>query len=229
VLQKNTRVKLFYTTPSFHNPTGRHMPRTYMARLAALLAHHGLPLVQDLVYAELPYDGAVEWLPPGGNVINLHSISKVAAPGLRLGWVLAESDIINRLVRLKLDGGVSPIISNIALTLLQSGRLDAHIARLRQHYRAKRDNLHALLQCSPVFEPDYVLPSGGFSFWLQLAAATDAEAFIEAARRECDVHLIHGRNYGPRGVNHVRLCFSYLPMSVIEQGLAALADLHARL
>ncbi|WP_024521046.1 PLP-dependent aminotransferase family protein [Bradyrhizobium sp. Tv2a-2] len=229
VLRKNARVKLFYTTPSFHNPTGRYIPRTYMGRLAALLAHHGLPLVQDLVYAELPYAGAVDWLPPGGNVINLHSISKIAGPGLRLGWVLAESEIIKRLVRLKLDGGVSPITSNVVLSLLQSGALDAHICRLRQHYRTKRDDLSTLLQCSPIFEPDYVLPSGGFSFWLQLVAATDAEAFIEAARRQYDVHLVHGRNYGPQSVDHVRLCFSYLPMSAIEQGLALLGDLHAKL
>ncbi len=229
ILHSNTRVKLFYTTPAFHNPTGRQMSRTHMAQVAALLAHHGLPLVQDLVYAELPYNGTVDCLAPGGNVINIHSISKIAGPGLRVGWVLAESDIINRLARLKCDGGVSPIVSNIVLALLQSGALDAHIARLRQHYRAKRDILHTLLQSSRICEPEYVVPGGGFSFWVRLAAGIEVETFIEAARREQDVHLIPGRNHGPRSVDHVRLCFSYLPTSVIEQGLTRLASLHAKL
>lgn len=227
MLHRNTRVKLFYTTPAFHNPTGRQMSRTHMARVAALLDHYGVALVQDLVYAELPYNGTVDWLAPGGNVINIHSISKVAGPGLRIGWVLAESDIINRLARLKCDGGVSPIVSNIVLALLQSGAIDAHIARLRQHYRAKRDILHTFLQSSRFCEPEYVVPSGGFSFWVRLAAGIEVETFIEAARHEHAVHLINGRNYGPRSGDHVRLCFSYLPTSLIEQGLARLGTLHA--
>ncbi|MCA6112616.1 aminotransferase-like domain-containing protein [Bradyrhizobium cenepequi] len=228
-LRSNSRVKLFYTTPAFHNPTGREVSRIHMARLAALLAQHGLPLVQDLVYAELPYNEVVDWLAPGGNVINVHSVSKIAGPGLRVGWVLAEPNIISRLARLKCDGGVSPIVSNIVLGLLQSGALDRHIGRLRQHYRAKRDTMHTLLQYSRICEPEYIVPSGGFSFWVRLSAGIDVDTFIEAARREHDVHLIHGRHYGPRSGDHVRLCFSYLPLFGIEQGLARLDDLHAKL
>ncbi|MGY3387690.1 2-aminoadipate transaminase [Bradyrhizobium sp. USDA 3311] len=229
VLQTSARVKLFYTMPAFHNPTGHQMSCDHVAKLAALLARSGALLVQDLVYAELPYNGPVHWLAPGDNVINVHSISKVAGPGLRVGWVLAESDIINRLAHLKRDGGVSPVLSNVVLGLLQSSALDSHITRLREHYRAKRDGVHRLLQRSRICEPEYSVPSGGFSFWVQLAAGTDPERFIEAASREHDVHLINGRNYGPRSGRHVRLCFSYLPISLIEQGLERLGNLHAKL
>ncbi|MGL3104399.1 PLP-dependent aminotransferase family protein [Bradyrhizobium sp. BR 1432] len=227
-LRRNGRVKLFYTTPAFHNPTGRQISRAHMARVAAMLAQHGVALVQDLVYSELPYNDIADWLPPGGNVINVHSISKVAGPGLRVGWVLADSDVINRLAHLKCDGGVSPIASNIVLSLLQSDALDTHIARLRQHYRARRDSMHTLLQGSGLCEPKYLVPSGGFSFWVRLAPGIQAETFIEAARCEHDVHLVHGRHYGPRSCQQVRLCFSYLPMNVIEEGLARLDKLHAR-
>ncbi|GLR91415.1 PLP-dependent aminotransferase family protein [Bradyrhizobium iriomotense] len=228
-LRREPRVKLFYTAPAFHNPTGCRISRAHMARVARMLARHGVTLVQDLVYSELPYDGLADWLPPGGNVINVHSISKVAGPGLRVGWVLADSDVIDRLARLKCDGGVSPIVSNIVLSLLQSGALDRHIARLRQHYRAKRDSLHRLLQSSRFCAPEYLLPSGGFSFWVRLAGGIEAETFIEAARCEHDVHLVHGRHYGPRSGHHVRLCFSYLPTNVIEEGLARLDKLQAKL
>ncbi|UVO30495.1 PLP-dependent aminotransferase family protein [Bradyrhizobium arachidis] len=228
-LRREPRVKLFYTAPAFHNPTGRQISRAHMARVAGMLARHGVALVQDLVYSELPYNGLDDWLPPGGNVINVHSISKIAGPGLRVGWVLADSDIINRLARLKCDGGVSPIVSNIVLSLLQSSTLDAHIVRLRQHYRTKRDSLHTLLQRSRFCAPEYLLPSGGFSFWVRLAGGIEAETFIEAARREHDVHLVHGRHYGPRSGHHVRLCFSYLPTNVLEEGLARLDKLQAKL
>ncbi|WP_245318533.1 PLP-dependent aminotransferase family protein [Bradyrhizobium sp. DOA1] len=228
-LRRYARVKIFYTTPAFHNPTGRQISRAHMARVAAMLAQHGAALVQDLVYSELPYNGVADWLPSGGNVINVHSISKVAGPGLRLGWVLADSDIINRLARLKCDGGVSPIVSNIVLALLQTGELGAHIARLRQHYRARRDSMHTLLQGSRFCEPEYFLPSGGFSFWVRLAPRIQAETFIEAARCEHDVHLVPGGHYGPRSGHHVRLCFSYHPMNLIEEGLRRLDKLHAKL
>ncbi|NYG45353.1 DNA-binding transcriptional MocR family regulator [Bradyrhizobium sp. IAR9] len=229
ILQSNFRVKLFYTTPAFHNPTGRELSRAHMERVAALLADHGLPLLQDLVYAELPYNEDVDWLAPGKNVINIHSVSNIAGPGLRVGWILAEPDIIKRLARLKHDGGVSPIVSNIVLGLLQSRDLHQHINRLRQHYRDKRDTMHILLQGSRICEQEYIVPSGGFSFWVRLAAGTDAETFITAARELHDVHLIHGRNYGPRSGGHLRLCFSYLPKSSLEQGLARLDHLHAEL
>ncbi|WP_439365941.1 PLP-dependent aminotransferase family protein [Bradyrhizobium sp. DASA03005] len=229
VLQSIARVKLFYTMPAFHNPTGRQMSCDHAAKLAALLARSGALLVQDLVYAELPYNGPVHWLAPGDNVINVHSISKVAGPGLRVGWVLAESDIINRLAHLKRDGGVSPVLSNVVLGLLQSSALDSHITRLREHYRAKRDGVHRLLQRGRFCEPDYSVPSGGFSFWVRLTAGTDPERFIDAASREHDVHLTNGRNYGPRSGRHMRLCFSYLPISLIEQGLERLDNLHAKL
>ncbi|MDF0582057.1 PLP-dependent aminotransferase family protein [Bradyrhizobium yuanmingense] len=229
MLQTSARVKLFYTMPAFHNPTGHQMSCEHVAKLAALLARNGALLVQDLVYAELPYNAPVHWLAPGDNVINVHSISKVAGPGLRVGWVLAEPDIINRLAHLKRDGGVSPLLSNIVLGLLQSSALDSHITHLREHYRAKRDGVHTLLQRSRICEPEYSVPSGGFSFWVRLTAGTDPERFIEAASREHDVHLINGRNYGPRSGRHVRLCFSYLPISLIEQGLERLGHLHANL
>ncbi|AMA60084.1 aminotransferase [Bradyrhizobium sp. CCGE-LA001] len=229
ILQTSTRVKLFYTMPAFHNPTGHRMSYDYVAKLAALLARSGALLVQDLVYSELPYNGPAHWLAPGNNVVNVHSISKIAGPGLRVGWVLAESDIINGLAHLKRDGGVSPLLSNVVLGLLKSSALDSHITRLREHYRAKRDGVHRLLQRSRICEPGYRVPSGGFSFWVRLTAGTDPERFIEAASHEHDVHLINGRSYGPRSGRHVRLCFSYLPMSLIERGLDRLDDLHSNL
>ncbi|WCM23163.1 PLP-dependent aminotransferase family protein [Paraburkholderia bryophila] len=230
LLQANGRAKVYYTTPAFHNPTGRHFERSHMAEVDALLSRYGVRLVQDLVYSELPYDGTFpEILQAGGNVINVHSFSKISGPGLRVGWVLAEPEIINRLAHLKCDGGVSPIVSNMALALLQSSSLDAHVDYLRSHYRSKRDAMHGLLQACRFCIPNYEVPSGGFSLWVSLAEGIDSAELVGEVCRRHNVKLVEGDRHGPSGVARVRLCFSYLQPNLIERGLAQIDDAHASL
>ncbi|MCV3243621.1 2-aminoadipate transaminase [Mesorhizobium robiniae] len=219
-LRTTGRVRLFYTAPVFHNPTGRRFSVHRMGQVAALLARYGVLMVQDLVYADLPYDDP----PPaiiasGEHVINVYSISKIAGPGLRVGWVVAEAQMIAQLTRLKCDGGVSPVASNVALALLGTPELKAHIAGLRQHYRHKRDSMHALLQSCTFCEPSYEVPLGGFSFWVRLAGAVAPAALLESVRKKYDVHLVEGYRHGPTSRQHVRLCFSYMPMEKVQSGL----------
>ena len=214
------RIALFYTAPVFHNPTGRCISRQRMADVAAILAQHGVPLVQDLVYAELAYDDtAPEFVEAGLNVINVHSFSKIAGPGLRVGWVLAETPIVQRLARLKCDGGVSPIASNMALELLRSSELETHIGWLRQHYKRKRDMMHTILQGSTFCESSYALPLGGFSFWVRLASDVDATLLIETVRDIHNIHLVPGERHGPTSGQYARICFSYMPVDKFEEGL----------
>ncbi|WP_258878856.1 aminotransferase class I/II-fold pyridoxal phosphate-dependent enzyme [Paraburkholderia sp. BL6669N2] len=188
------------------NPTGRYFAHRHMVEVEALLSRNGVRLVQDLVYSELPYDGASpEVLQAGGNIINVHSFSKISGPGLRVGCVLAEPEIVDRLAHLKCDGGVSPIVSNMALALLQSPSLDAHVEHLRTHYRSKRDAMHRLLQACRFCKPDYEIPSGGFSFWVSLAEGIESAELVGEVRRRHNVKLVEGKHHGPRGAARVRL------------------------
>ncbi|MGF6921675.1 PLP-dependent aminotransferase family protein [Paraburkholderia sp. 40] len=230
LLHAKGRAKLYYTTPAFHNPTGRYFAHRHMVEVEALLSRNGVRLVQDLVYSELPYGGASpEILQAGGNIINVHSFSKISGPGLRVGWVLAEPEIVDRLAHLKCDGGVSPIVSNMALALLQSSSLDAHVEHLRTHYRSKRDAMHRLLQACRFCKPDYEIPSGGFSFWVSLAEGVDSAELVGEVRRKHNVKLVEGKHHGPSGAARVRLSFSYLQPRLIERGLAQIDDAHASL
>ncbi|MEO6917827.1 MAG: PLP-dependent aminotransferase family protein [Collimonas sp.] len=220
-LTRYPSAKLYYTTPAFHNPSGQCISKRRAVEVQNLLARHGVPIVQDLVYSELPYeDGLQPVLFPSDAAISVRSFSKIAWPGLRVGWICAEPAMIARLALLKCDGGVSAVVSNIALALLDAGGLDGHIQFLRGHYRQKRDRMHALLQDCTFCEPAYAIPQGGFSFWVKLAAHLDPVEFLEGLRHPQGVQLAPGLLYGPRSSQFVRLCFSYMPAARIEEGIA---------
>ena len=219
-LRRRTRVKAFYTAPLFHNPTGRYIKRNRMREVADLLAPHHAMLVQDLVYSELPYETvSPTYLAAGENVINVHSMSKIAAPGLRVGWAIADPARAASLEQLKVDGGVSPLTSNVALALLNDPQLKTHIADLCTLYRHRRDFMHEVLKSCGFCDQTYDLPQGGFSFWVKLADDTVPLALIEDVKRIHDVRLVEGRHYGPTSERYVRLAFSYMPLIKIEEGL----------
>jgi 2-aminoadipate transaminase len=220
-LTRYPKVKLYYTTPAFHNPSGQCISKARAAEVQRLLGQHGVPIVQDLVYSELPYeDGVQPVLFAAETVISVHSFSKIAWPGLRVGWICAAPDMIARLALLKCDGGVSAVVSNVAVALLKTDALAGHIQFLRKHYRQKRDFMQALLLDSTFCEPAYTIPQGGFSFWVKLAPDLDPAGFLERLRDGHGVQLAPGLLYGPRSSQFVRLCFSYMPVAKLEDGIA---------
>lgn len=215
------KIKLYYTTPAFHNPSGQCISKARIEEVQRMLGLHGVPIVQDLVYSELPYEDG--FLPPlfaSDAAISVRSFSKIAWPGLRVGWICAAPAMIARLALLKCDGGVSAVVSNVAVALLATDALPGHIEYLRKHYRHKRDYMQTLLQDCTFCEPAYALPQGGFSFWVKLAADLDPAGFLEGLRQEQGVQLAPGLLYGPRSSQFVRLCFSYMPVARLEEGIA---------
>jgi len=224
------KVALYYTSPVFHNPTGCCFSIERMQAVAQLLSRHGVPLIQDLVYSELPYQAQrPNVLPAGQGVINVHSSSKIAGAGLRLGWVIAEPRLIQGLAQLKLDGGVSPLVSNLVLSLLRNEAFDSHIDDLREHYRTKRDLMADLLKSCTFCAQDYLLPTGGFSFWVRIADGVEPAALIDKARELGNVRLSNGLHNGPQSRRYVRLCFSYLSPAQIRHGLQIIEEAYRSL
>ena len=140
------RPKLLYTCPTFHNPTGITLDERTRRELLELAARHRLPVVEDDPYRDLGFTG---WPPPptlaaldeGDLVIHLGTFGKTLAGGLRLGWLAASPAIVDHLTRIK---GVSDVSTNgltqlAVADLLVSGRLDEHLAGLREeHARRQR-------------------------------------------------------------------------------------------
>ena len=122
----DTRAKLLYVIPNFQNPTGVTMLLERRNKLLAIAEEFDVPVIEDDAYFDLRYSG--ETLPTlysldtSGRVLYLGTFSKIMAAGMRLGWVVAHPEVINRLIALKPDGGTSPFGSFVATELRRPAR-----------------------------------------------------------------------------------------------------------
>ena len=180
-----TAARLVYLTPTFQNPTGAVMPvaaRKEVARIASELA---IPVIDDGVLAEIALDGPTPpWIAayaPSAPVLTIGSLSKLAWPGLRAGWVRAPEPIIERLARLKSANDLgSPLVTQaIAVRLL--GAIDQIRLLRRRQLKPRRDLMAGLLRES-LPEWKFRLPAGGLFLWVRLPAG-DSREFAQVALR----------------------------------------------
>ena len=222
--------KLLYVVPTFQNPTGRTISREGRAQLARLAGELGLWLLEDDPYGELRYDG--EALPslggfPGAEdrTIAVSSLSKVLAPGLRIGWLRAPAALQRALTIAKQAGDLhtSTIDQMAAATVLAAGGMDAHLDRLRATYRARRDALLAGLGAALPPGSRWNEPDGGMFVWARLPDGHDAAALLSAALRH-DVAFVPGAPFFAGEPDHatLRLSFTTHPPREIAEGLRRL-------
>ena len=229
------RMAFLYTIPTFQNPAGVTMTAERREALVELAAERGLLLVEDDVYRDLCFEGRV---PPslfelagGRGVIRLGSFSKILAAGLRLGWIIAEADVIQRIVGCGLkgnEGGANPFVAHVVAAFCQEGWLEPHIAQLVARYRARRDALLAALEQEMPDGVGWTRPAGGFFVWLTLPEPLEAEAVL-AASRERGVLFTPGVRFFAQaseggGRRNLRLPFSFLSEAQMAEGVRVLAE-----
>jgi 2-aminoadipate transaminase len=222
--------RLLYTVPTFQNPTGRTLPLSRRQALVELAARSGLWIVEDDPYGELRYSGeAVPSLAslPGaeGCVVAISTLSKVAAPGLRIGWLRPPALLRGPLVVAKqaADLHSSTIDQAAAAGWLARIDLDAHVANLRRIYGERRDALLAGLAEALPQGSTHNRPDGGLFVWARLPDGWDAEPLLARAL-ERDVAFVPGFPFfaGPPDRATLRLSFSAHPPGEIAEGLARL-------
>ena len=221
--------KLLYLIPTFQNPSGHTLPQERRDRLVALCQRHDFIILADEVYHFLSYSGA----PPQPfaaqadlpNVISLGSFSKILAPGLRLGWIQAHPEKIGRLAGCGLldsGGGLSPFTSAIVRGVIETGGLEQNIAKLTEIYRARVAVMAAAL-ARHLPRATYLLPEGGYFFWVKLHGDVDS---LELRRRAktFQVDFRPGVLFSSRGGlgAYLRLCFIFHDPAEIEEGLRRL-------
>ncbi len=196
--------RLLYTIPTFHNPTGVSLSAERRRRLVSVAAAYELLVIEDDVYRELWYD---EPAPPSlwslaapGTVLRLGSFAKTLAPGLRVGWLNAAPEQIERVSRSGLNdsgGCPSQFAAAVVDRFLAGGRYEPHVAELRAAYAARRDALAAALAASLPKGCGFSVPAGGFFIWVSLpeglragellpAAEAAGVSFVPAARSHLD-------------------------------------------
>ncbi|MFE1171495.1 PLP-dependent aminotransferase family protein [Streptomyces sp. NPDC058773] len=224
------RPKLLYVVPTFQNPTGRTLPAERRAAVAEVAARRGLWIAEDDPYGELRFEGEpVPWVAtfPGAEdrTALLGSFSKVMAPGLRLGSLRAPAALRRACVIAKqaADLHTSTVDQAAAARYLAVADLDAHLRRVRDAYRERRD---ALVDGLAVALPEgsrWNRPEGGMFVWATLPEAYDATALLPEVVRH-DVAYVPGAPFfaGPPDPTAARLSFVTHSPEEIREGLGRL-------
>ncbi len=235
------RPKLLYCMPTFQNPTGRSLSAEKRRALLRIAAAYDLPIVEDdsAGFFSLEEDATA---PPSlkaedhaGHVIHLGTFSKLIAAGLRLGWLVADPAVFDKLVAAKYASDLSSdaLVQRAVHRLLVDGQLAAHLVRARAAYRERRDVLVASLR-RPDLLPEGVEfdpPRGGFNLWLELPrdGPSSTELFLEGVRR--GVAFVPGRFFFSAGgpttaaASHgLRLSYSALAPIDLERGVCLLSE-----
>jgi len=223
-----TRPKFIYVISNFQNPSGISTTVERRKRITELAAEYGTLVLEDDAYHDLRYEG--EHLPPiytldeHGHTMYLGTMSKIMGAGMRLGWLVANEEIIRRLARLKTDGGTSIFGSYVAAEWIP-GQLDDHIAKLKEIYGRRRDlMLDALAEHMPE-GATWTRPEGGFFVWLTLPEQIDAAKMRPQARERGIEYLPGGTCYADgSGKNTIRLSFSFATDDQIVEGIRILGE-----
>lgn len=231
VLLQN-RIKLIFITPDFHNPTGTALPITERRRLLELAARYQVPVVEDAIYARLRLHGkpipSLKSLDVAGNVIQIDSFSKIAFPGLRIGWCIGAESAIERLRLVKQSTDLhSDQLSQAAMAeFVRRGYLARHIARTKTIYRTRLEAMERALERNMPEGVTWTRAEGGMTLWLTLPAGFDAgELLIHA--RERGIIFLPGRYFYAQHPqpNTLRLAFASVDEKRIAHGMAIFGEL----
>ncbi len=233
---KSKDARFLYVLPNFQNPTGRSMDEAGRAALSASASNCGLPLIEDNPYGDLWFDQAppaslTARNPDGG--IYLGSFSKVLAPGLRLGFIVAPKAVFPKLLQAKQAADLhSPGFNQrLIYEVMQNGFLDRHVPTIRSLYKAQRNAMLQALeihfphaQTAPDTSLTWNIPAGGMFLWARLPLGLDATALLPHAVAK-SVAFVPGAPFfiGQGDPRSLRLSFVTSSVEDIHRGVAALA------
>lgn len=232
--QKADNARFLYVLPNFQNPTGNTLSESRRAALSALASQRGLPLIEDNPYGDLWFDAP----PPAPltarnpeGCIYLGSFSKVLAPGLRLGFVVAPKAVYPKLLQAKQAADLhSPGLNQRMIAeVMKDGFLERHVPTIRALYKAQRDAmLEALAHEMPAGDAENTLtwntPAGGMFLWARLPNGMSAVDLLPYAVEQGVAFVPGAPFYADHGdARTLRLSFVTPSVEEIHRGVAALA------
>ncbi|HXZ13428.1 MAG TPA: PLP-dependent aminotransferase family protein [Candidatus Sulfotelmatobacter sp.] len=226
------RVKLILVTPDFHNPTGTTLPLAERRRLLEIAVRYQVPVVEDGIYARLRLRGnpvpSLKSLDRTGNVIQIDSFSKIAFPGLRVGWCIGPESAIERLrlVKQATDLHTDQLAQATLAEFVRRGLLARHLARMKKVYRSRLEAIEEAFEKHMPVETTWTRPEGGMSIWVTLPAGFDAAELLIHVR-ERGVLFVPGRYFyiqNPQP-NTLRLGFAGLDEKQIARGVQMLGEM----
>ncbi len=222
--------RFMYLLPNFQNPTGRTMSEARREAVLAVYRERGLPVVEDNPYGELwfeqppPAPLLARW--PEG-VLYLGSFSKILAPGLRLGYVIAPPALYPKLLQAKqaADLHTPGFNQRVVAEVIKDGFLDRHVPTIRARYKSQRDAMMAALHRHMAgLDVHWTEPVGGMFVWVRLPDGLDAQALLPRAV-DAGMAFVPGAPFYAQAPepNTLRLSFVTSTAEQIDRGMAALA------
>ena len=236
-----TGLKFIYVLPNFQNPTGVTLSRERRMQLVEMANAYGVPIVEDDPYGQLRYEG--DHIPPvvvlddeirakevpiySGNVIYTSTFSKILAPGLRLAWVVAPTEVIKKMVQAKqgCDLNTSTFNQYLVYEVANGPWIKTHIQTIRETYKERRD---VMLNALEKYMPDgvnWTRPKGGLFLWATLPEGVNTGDIFPLAVEQ-KVAFVPGNPFHPLGggENTMRLNFSCMKPEPIDEGIKRLAE-----
>lgn len=229
--RRGRQARFLYTVPNFGNPTGATLPLTRRQAVAALAQESGITILEDDVYRHLwfeaPPPSPLSDLAPD-HVIRLGSFSKLLAPGLRVGWLIASPEVVRRCAGsglLDSGGGASHFAALVIAAFMELGLFDLHVEALRAAYRARRDLLCAALARHLPGDVHWQTPGGGFFVWVRLPEGIDSAVLLPQAEA-AGVSYVPGARFCADGAGsrYIRLAFTLLAPDELEEGARRLGQ-----
>lgn len=231
LIREGKKIKFFYIIPDFQNPSGETLSLAQRSELVALARKYDFMIVEDSPYRELRYEGSpvatIYSLAPE-RTIHLCSFSKIFAPGLRLGWIVAAEGILNKINECKQSLDLcAPIFDQyLMVEFMNSGMLEENLPKSIELYRKKRDLMLSLLEKYMPEGVSWTHPEGGLFLFLTLPEGIDTVALYDKALK-AGVAYVAGSFFYIDGShrNTLRLNFSFIETSRMEEGIQILASL----
>ena len=229
--EKGIHPKFIYTIPDFQNPTGISMPEWRRIEIIAIAEKYNIIILEDAPYREVRFAGIPQKtmleLDRSGRVIQLGTFSKVFVPGFRIGWVLANEEIIDRIVVAKqnTDLCTSSFVQKIAVKYFEKGFFDKNLTTINANYKIKRDTMVAAFHKYMPEGVKWTEPEGGLFLFVTLPDYMDADELFKVAIEE-NVAFVPGTVFycDGGGKNTLRINFSFMSKEMNEEGVKRLAN-----
>jgi 2-aminoadipate transaminase len=231
--QHGVRPKYIYTIPTVQNPTATILSEARRSELLKLSEQYGVPIFEDDCYADLVWDGkrppALYAMSKSDNVIYIGSFSKSIAPALRVGYLLANWQVMSRILAIKTDAG-SGALEQMVLAEFCPAHFHDHVDRLKKGLRVKCEALMEALAEQFGTAAEFDDPKGGIFLWVKLPDNVDTMKLRQAATA-AGVALNPGPEWSidaAHAKSRLRLCFASPSVETIREGVAVLAEVCRR-
>ena len=228
LLYKKHRIKMIFLNPDFQNPTGSLLNEKNREAILDISSKHGIPVVEDDPYSLTAFSGdeipTLKSMDRNGNVLYISSLSKIVASGLRIGWIIGPTSVIERLsdAKQQIDFGHSSYTQWIANDFLESENFNFHIKGLIKELEKRRDRIIKSLDVYLIDQVEYSIPQGGIHIWCKVLKNYNEIQLLEESIKR-GVMYVPGSTMGSKN-GYVRFTFAREDEDSIDEGIKRFAE-----